>query len=169
VNEKQNRFYGSGGDLSTQLSPWQARAMGLDPAISIFRLERDLRFRSDIAGGDIVVPIGFLSDLASIPRIAWTLFADPDANFMEMGAWVHDLLYGHIGNVSVICKMPDTPRPRPLMVALTRKQCDRILCYEAMPDLGAAPWQIRAVYWALRIGGRSNFNTEPPAARWGAK
>jgi hypothetical protein len=168
VNEKQNRFYGSGGDLSTQLSPWQAQAQGFDPAISIFRLERELRFRSDIAGGDIVVPVGFLSDLASIPRIAWSLGYDPDCNVMELGAWVHDLVYSHAGEVAVR-SIEYRTRAVTAMVTLTRKQCDQILCMEAMPDLGAARWQQRAVYWALRIGGRSSFNTEPPAIRWGPK
>jgi hypothetical protein len=168
VNEKQNRFYGSGGDLSTQLSPWQARAQGFDPAISIFRLERELRFRSDIAGGDIVVPVGFLSDLASIPRIAWSLGYDPDCNEMELAAWHHDYNYSHVGKVPVVVHSVDA-RPRTVMVTLTRKQCDKILCDEGMTELGAKRWQRNVVYIMLRLFGRGSFNTAAPSVRWGPK
>ena len=163
-----NRFYDTQGDLSTQLAPWETKRYGFDPAISIFRLERELRFRSDSAGGDIVVPVGFLSDLASIPRIAWSLGYDSDCNIMELGAWTHDLLYSNAGSVPVR-SCDHRTRSVTAMMTLTRKQCDRVLCYEAMPDLGAARWQQNAVYWALRVGGRSSFNTEPPAVRWGKK
>ena len=156
-----NRFYDSSGDLSTQLSPWLCKVMGFDPKLSIFRLEAPLRFRSDIAGGDIVVPVGFLSDLASIPRVAWTLFADPDANFMEMGAWIHDLLYQNVGVVPILND------PVVGWVHLSRKDADRVLAFEAMPDLGAAKWQQDFVYWALRLGGKSSWNTSPPKVRWG--
>jgi hypothetical protein len=168
VNEKQNRFYGSGGDLSTQLSPWQARAQGFDPAISIFRLERELRLRSDIAGGDIVVPVGFLSDLASIPRVAWSLGYDPDCNEMELASWFHDLCYSHVGKIPVTITGVAV-RPRTKMVSLTRKQCDRILCYEGMAELGAKRWQQNAVYVLLRLFGKGSFNTAAPSTRWGPK
>jgi hypothetical protein len=168
VNEKQNRFYGSGGDLSTQLSPWQARAQGFDPAISIFRLERELRFRSDIAGGDLIVPVGFLSDLASIPRVAWSLGYDPDCNEMELASWHHDWLYSHVGKVPVRTLRPDT-RPLTMMVSLTRKQCDQILCVEGMAELGAKRWQRNVVYILLRLFGRSSFNSAPSNVRWGPK
>src|SRR5664280_3633747 len=63
-----NRFYDCAGDVSIQLAPWESISRGLDPSISMFLLERELRFRSTIAGGDIVVRVGFFSDLASIPR-----------------------------------------------------------------------------------------------------
>jgi Protein of unknown function (DUF1353) len=150
-----NRFYDCAGDVSIQLAPWESERRGLDPSISMFLLQERLRFRSDIAGGDLIVPAGFLSDLASIPRIAWTVFADPDAPFIELGAWVHDYLYGHVGKVAV---HPGADPPG--WTALTRKQCDQILCFEAMPDLGAAAWQRRAVYGALRLFGAGAFKTD---------
>jgi len=158
-----NRFYGCVGDLSIQLAPWESTRRGLDPSVSMFLLKEELRFRSDIAGGDLVVPAGFFSDLASIPKIAWTVFADPDAPFIELGAWIHDYLYGHVGRVPVF--RGGVPSGS---TALTRKRCDQILCFEAMPDLGAATWQRRAVYGALRIFGAGSFNTDPPGRRWGA-
>lgn len=154
-----NRFYDTEGDLSTQLAPWESARLGLDPSISIFRLERELRFRSTIAGGDIVVPNGFLSDLASIPKIAWSFFADPDAPFIELGGWVHDYLYGRMGLLDD-CHL--TARGQ-----LSRRECDQMLCFEAMPDLGAADWQQMAVYWAVRLKGAGSFNTDSPVKRWG--
>jgi hypothetical protein len=145
-----NRFYDTEGDVSTQLAPWVSVRLGYDPSVSMFRLERALRFRSDIAGGDIVVPVEFFSDLASIPRIAWTVFADPDAPFIELGGWVHDYLYGRRGLLDD-CHLAARGQ-------LSRRECDAILAFEAMPELGATRFQQRAVYIALRLFGRAKWN-----------
>jgi hypothetical protein len=138
-----NRFYDIEGDVSTQIAPWESVRLGLDPSVSMFRLERALRFRSDIAGGDIIVPVGFTSDLASIPQIAWSVFADPDAPFIELGSWPHDYLYTNRGRVNGR--------------TITRDGCDHILAFEAMPELGAKRWQQNAVYLVLRYRGASHW------------
>src|ERR1017187_10374714 len=99
--DRSNRFFGTHGDLSVQLAPWTAKALGFDPKISLFLLKEPLQFRSDIAGGIITVPAGFISDLASIPRAAWSLGYDPDCQVLELAAWVHDLCYGRVGKIEV--------------------------------------------------------------------
>jgi hypothetical protein len=152
-----NRFYDIIGDCSTQLSPWELKTRGLNKDKGIFLLHDDLRFRSDIAGGDIVVPAGFLSDLASIPAAAWSVFMAPDNPHIALGAWIHDLLYSTVGKIVGADGKA---------VTLTRQQCDSVLCYEAMPDLDATKLQQDVVYEALRLGGESSFTTAPPDVRW---
>jgi hypothetical protein len=151
-----NRFYDIVGDVSTQLAPWELKKRGLGKDRGIFLLHDDLRFRSDIAGGDIVVPAGFLSDLASIPPVAWSIFMAPDNPHIALGAWFHDLLYSCVGKILINGKT----------VILTRQQCDSVLCYEAMPDLEATKLQQDVVYEVLRLGGESSFTTAPPDVRW---
>jgi len=65
---------------------------------------------------------------------------------IELGGWVHDLLYGSTGKI-VLEDGEET--------SLTRKDCDQILAREAMPDLQASAPQCFAVYQALRRFGKS--------------
>src|SRR5437764_3994011 len=55
-----NRFFDVDGDVSLQLAPWQLRARNLPINVARFVLREALRYRSDIAGGVIVVPAGYL-------------------------------------------------------------------------------------------------------------
>jgi len=50
-------------------------------------LNNDLFYQSDIAG-DILVPVGFASDGASVPRFLWSIFP-PFGRYLE-AAIVHD-------------------------------------------------------------------------------
>ena len=140
-----NRFFDIEGDLSVQLAPWELKKLNRPVQIALFRLESPLRYRSDIAGGILVVPRGYLSDLASIPKFAWSIFMASDDPRIELGAWVHDWLYQHQGVVS----LEDERTTR-----LSRKDCDAILAHEAMPELSANAFQCAAVYRALRAFGR---------------
>lgn len=120
-----------------QLAPWECQKRGL-PVRAFFELRKEIIFDSDIAG-EIVVPVGFVSDLASIPQFAWSIFMASDDPRIELGGWVHDRLYELQGKVNGL--------------QLTREQCDRILAYEAMPELGANILQQHAVYYALHWFG----------------
>lgn len=144
-----NRFFNVDGVVATQLAPWAlARILWDDktvpPGLAIFRMEQVLRFKSDIAGGVLVLPVGTLSDLASIPEAAWAVFMSPDDPRIAMGAWVHDLLYQKEGLVTL-----EDGR----QITLSRQQADAILAHEAMVDLGASPFECAAVYDALRCFG----------------
>ena len=139
-----NRFFDIAGDVSLQLSPWALQQQQLPIGTARFLLREEVRFNSTIAAGVIQVPVGYLSDLASIPQFAWSIFMASDDPRIELGGWVHDLLYQNHGVVT----LEDGTQTN-----LTRKQADRILAYEAMPDLSATSFQQNAVYQALRKFG----------------
>ena len=139
-----NRFFDIEGDVSTQLAPWELVARGNPVKTALFVLQVPVRFQSDIAGGVIVVPTGYVSDLASIPQFAWSIFMASDDPRIELGGWVHDVLYQFHGSVTL-----EDGR----QTALTRKQADNILAHEAMPELSATSFQCVAVYQALRRFG----------------
>lgn len=145
-----NRFFDIEGDLSIQVAPWKLRENEENKAI--FVLKEDLWFRSDIAGGIIVVKAGFRSDLASIPRLAWSIFMSPVNPKIALGSWVHDYLYDKEGNQIPIYKTLGALTPIKT-VNLTRKDADAILAHEAMPELGASSWQCTVVYQAVRRFG----------------
>jgi Protein of unknown function (DUF1353) len=140
-----NRFFDIDGDISIELAPWKLRQLKQPVKTALFQLQMPLRFRSDIAKGIIVVPQNYLSNLASIPQFAWTIFMADDDPRIELGAWVHDLLYQNHGVVT----LEDGSRTN-----LSRKEADAILAHEAMPELSATGFQRAAVYRVLRMFGQ---------------
>jgi len=109
------------------------------------RFNADFYCDSAIAGR-VVIPKGFISDAASIPRIFWNILSDTDPD-IEYPSFVHDLLY------SVHGKLPDR--------TLTRKQCDQVI-REQMIAVGASPLKYQPVYWALRLFGWHGWNSHTP-------
>jgi hypothetical protein len=139
-----NRFFDVDGDVSTELAPWKLRELNQPVKTALFQLQVQLRFRTDIAKGIIVVPQNYLSDLASIPQFAWSIFMADDDPRIELGAWIHDLLYQNHGVVT----LEDGSQTN-----LSRKDADAILAHEAMPELSATSFQCGAVYRSLRMFG----------------
>lgn len=87
------------------------------------------------AGKVITVPKGFKTDFASIPRIFRTLIHGHDRT--RKPAVIHDYLYDRaIG---------------------TRKEADKIFL-EALEESGVSSVKRRAMYWAVRIGGRGSWS-----------
>lgn len=82
----------------------------------------------------IYVPVGFITDFASIPRIARMII--PKLGLWNKAAVVHDYLYRH-----------DYPGRW-----FTRREAD-IVFRDAMRDLGVAKWKIRVMYRAVRMFG----------------
>jgi hypothetical protein len=119
---------------------------------SLWAVAAPLTYRTH-AGDTITLPPGFVTDLASIPRFAWSLLP-PDGPW-ALAAVVHDLLYrtrgiGQRWNGQVAA----LSRPKPY----TRAEADQILL-QAMQDLEVS-WLQRTVIWAaVRLGG---------AAGWGS-
>jgi len=88
--------------------------------------------------GRVMVPVGFMSDGASIPKFAWSIVGHPFSGYFP-AAVVHDYLY------RAGCK-PD----------LSRKQADKML-RDLMRCLGYGWLSSRTFYLAVRIGGRKSW------------
>lgn len=88
------------------------------------------------------VPVGFKTDLASIPRFFRRIFSVNDRHREE--AVVHDYLYSIQG---------DFPS-----VKLTRKQCDQIF-NDLMKADNISAWKRKPIYLAVRAGGWAYFNS----------
>lgn len=78
----------------------------------------------------IVAPIGFITDGASIPRIAWILIGSPWGGKYAKAAVIHD--YGY------------------LVRTMTREQVDKIFI-EGMEILGVSWWKKRLMYRMVRM------------------
>lgn len=89
-------------------------------------------------GKDIVVPAGFKTDFASVPRIFWPIFP-PDGPHAK-AAVVHDMLY----------------QTRGLHGEYTREECDEIFA-DAMTLLGVQSWRAWVMYRAVRRFGGLHF------------
>lgn len=82
----------------------------------------------------IVVPAGFVTDLATIPRLFWSLF--PPHDVYAKAAILHDYMYDHaIGS---------------------KKEADKVL-YESMRVLGVPKWKCKLFYWAVKFTGKGNY------------
>jgi len=96
-----------------------------------FTLIDALQYDSDRLGA-IVVPAGFQTDLASIPRSLWTIL--PPVGKYDAAAVVHDFLY----------QQPPA--------GCSRDDADAVLD-EAMIVCGVPTWQRRLIYVGVRVGG----------------
>ena len=89
----------------------------------------------------IPIPVGFVTDFASIPRIFRIII--PKLGRWNKAAVVHDWIYQNHTipmtsyNISFVFK---------------RKQAD-IVFLDAMTDLGVSKWKRYVMYWGVRLGG----------------
>ncbi len=81
------------------------------------------------SGLTITVPDGFETDLASIPRLLWPIFAPHDPRYAA-AAVVHDYLYRWDG--------------------FTKVAADAVF-YEAMRVLNVPRWRALIMYFAVRL------------------
>ncbi|MGF6549288.1 DUF1353 domain-containing protein [Paraburkholderia youngii] len=104
----------------------------------LWRLMAPLIYQSDVAGQTFTVPTGFLTDLASVPRIPIAyLLAGGTSNEASV---VHDFLY--------------STQP------VTRAIADAVL-REASAVTGVPAWR-RWLMWAgVRVGGRFHWIDTP--------
>ena len=100
-------------------------------------IESDFGYDVGIEGSGITVnvPIGFMTDFASVPRIFWVII--PKWGKYGNAAVIHDWLYW---SKNIMGK------------TITRKQADDIF-REAMGILEVPKWEIFCMYWGVRVGG----------------
>ena len=87
---------------------------------------------------EITVPKGFVTDLASVPRVFWTLFPR-DGQYLEP-AVVHDYCYQN------------------LSCSLTRKQADEIFI-QGMKAYGVGYFSRTLIYLAVRVFGNGYWQS----------
>jgi hypothetical protein len=115
---------------------WILKTPGLVPTTGInYKLDDDLIV--SINGRTLTIDAGFETDLASIPRILWPLFA-PNDDYTVYPAIVHDYLYS--------CADP-----------VTRKYADDVL-YSFLLKSGASYRHALEFYLAVRFFGGSHFD-----------
>jgi hypothetical protein len=100
-----------------------------------YTLLAPLVYDSQVLGRTITVPLGFVTDLASVPRLLWNVL--PPMGGYSDAAVVHDFLYATNG--------------------LARGQADAVL-REAMEVCGVRPWQRWLIYRGVRAGGWHAWN-----------
>lgn len=81
------------GRVVAELVPRDTKAPWLDKCVEKWRLEYD--YPVVIDGVKYIVPAGYITDFASIPRFLWRMF--PAANYEASHAAVfHDYVYSHL-------------------------------------------------------------------------
>lgn len=84
-----------------------------------------------------IVPIGFITDGASIPKIFWSLVGSPFTGLYRRAALIHDYLY--------------------FTQTTKRSYADKVFL-EAMKVLGVSWWKRRLMWVAVRVGGWRPWN-----------
>lgn len=99
-----------------------------------YRTTRDLVYDIGVKGSGlrVVVPAGFETDLATVPRLLWPICAPHDPRYAG-AAVLHDYLYDWDG--------------------FTRVVADGIF-YEAMRALGTPRWKAVMMYVGVRLWNR---------------
>lgn len=97
--------------------------------------EFDYWIGEEVTSELVVVPAGFITDFASIPRVFWRIL--PPTDTYGKAALVHDQLYK--------------------TGVKTRAESDKIFL-EAMEVLGVPAWKRYSMYWALRAFGWAAWN-----------
>lgn len=94
----------------------------------------------------VEVPIGFVTDFASIPQIFWSVL--PKDGKYTFAAILHDYLYWTQDR--------------------ERAQCDEVLS-TVMQEFGVGTTDRNAIYWAVRAGGGSAWDENAAAKAKGEK
>lgn len=107
----------------------------LPPDFKLARVEETFTYTSD-NGETVTVKKGFITDGASIPKIAWSLIGGPFGEY-AYAAFVHDFSYCY--------------------KLFSRKVCDKIF-KNAMKDLNVEWFKRNVMYWAVRMFGWIGWN-----------
>ena len=106
------------------------------PSGKRFRLFKQFTYHNEKSGVNIIVPAGFETDFASIPRFARILI--PKLGRWNKAAVLHDWLYSKSAY-----QYPNiVPRKLPDLIFL-----------DGMKDLGVVKWKRTLMYWAVRLFG----------------
>ena len=105
--------------------------------------------------GEVTVPKGYITDLASVPRACWAFIAPFD---VARAAVVHDILYEKVNGAFKAGKIP-TKKAREIY----RSIADKIFLQGMQYAEPSVPkWKIKSAYYAVRLFGRWAINSSAP-------
>lgn len=129
---------------------WSDAYLRILPKSEIIQRELPLRWHAEFQQeltvsstfcGTFSIPLGFVTDGATIPKFFWNTLSDTDPNILYP-SFAHDFGY------SVHGCLPDH--------TVTKDQVDQML-RELMRLYGAPEWQCNAVYEAVHLFGHNHF------------
>lgn len=140
----------------TKLPQPKLSAYGRSNGTQFYILNKDYEYKWEAKGykRKIIVKEGYITDLASIPRIAWSFTGLTPSGLISAAALPHDLLCEHKGNL---------PEGSCFIFQFdmwldishrhwTRKQADKLFG-RIMKDSGVRRIKRRAAYLAVRMYG----------------
>ena len=110
-----------------------------------WKLHEEFTYTTD-AGAVIHVPVGFITDLASVPRLLWWV-VPPFGKYLP-AALIHDKLYAD---------------HRAGLHHCSRAYCDAVLL-EAMRDCGCSAWCANTIWIGVRLGGWVAWRISKPVS-----
>ena len=113
----------------------------------LFKLSSNLEYQSEILGGKIIIPKGFVTDFASVPRIPiiYMLFGDR----AHHESVPHDFLYQtHQADVYT--------NESVAKVCVSKSMADKVFL-EAMKARGKSNFIAKFMYFGVLIGGYSSY------------
>lgn len=130
-----------------------------DPASGLPQSELVGHLVCTFAYKDIVyrmyVNSGFITDFASIPRLARILYLPTDPRWREASV-VHDMLYTCLGTVKLQVLGPKNIW-QPAVAQFSREDCDKI--YRILTRMTGTSWRDAWIqYYAIRLGGGERWN-----------
>jgi hypothetical protein len=121
---------------------------------SLWATSKEITYRPGDRRYEITVPKGFVTDLASIPRLFWDLLP-PDGPWVK-AAVIHDYLYYTKGSGVWKCHPRTIDRP----TDYSKDESDSIL-KEAMLDRGVDGFRANVIWFAVHIGGGHGWDASP--------
>ena len=131
--------------MSRFTSPLDCRKLpGTREGRALWQLLAPLGYESDLLGAPVVVPAGYITDFASVPRLPLAYLMAGDT--AHEAAVIHDFLYTTHGLDGR---------------AITRAQADAVFreAIRASGDQMAPGW---LMWLAVRVGGRSSWKAAGP-------
>jgi hypothetical protein len=100
----------------------------------LYRVIEPFIYESDIAGKTIIVPAGFVTDLASIPRLP--------------------IVYRELEQLA---DMPGVPHDFCYSTGFLDRDTADLMLKEACLLIGLSAWKAWAIYAGVRVGGSSHY------------
>lgn len=102
----------------------------------------------------IIIPKGYKSDGASVPRLVWTLSGLTPDGLIRAAALIHDFIYDHSGQLPCgsFKYVVEGVWYNCTEIDWTRKEADQLFA-NIMKECGVSKFKRRVAYLAVRVGG----------------